>query len=106
MIWLLALMLAQAAPDLPPADPEDTIVVVAERMRSIDVSVGRDPEGNWQCSLSENTGSHWVDDRLCSISNDCFRASRGDSDRLVRCATRRRDRIMDEFRDAMQRGEA
>lgn len=106
MIWLLALMLAQAGADTPPVDPEDTIVVVAERMRSIDVNVGRDAEGKLQCSLSESTGSAWVDDRLCSISTDCFRDSRGDADRLVRCATRRRDRIMDEFRDAMQRGEA
>ncbi len=108
MILLTALLLAQPAPSptAEAADSEDRIVVVAERMRSIDVNVGRDPEGNWHCSLSESSGSAWVDDRLCRITTGCVRDARGDEDRIVSCATRRRASIMDEFREALERGEA
>ncbi len=100
----LALLLAQAAAPAQGTVDEDTILVIGERMRSIDVNVGRDAEGTWHCSLSASTGSDWVDDRLCRITTGCVRDAGGDRERSERCISRRRASIMDEFREAIERG--
>ncbi|WP_338241985.1 hypothetical protein [Aurantiacibacter hainanensis] len=103
-ILLTAQAAAPAADPAPSSEIENTIIVSAERMRSIEVNVGQDREGTWHCSLSGSTGSAWVDDRLCRITTGCVRDA--DSDRVERCVTRRRASIINEFREALERGEA
>lgn len=106
MIALAALLLAAQATPAPPAPVEtgieNTILVTAERMRSIRANVGQDPEGEWHCSLSASTGSAWVDDRLCRITTGCVRDANADRARVERCVTRRRAGIMDEFREHLE----
>ncbi len=111
MNLLFAFLLAAqgAAPSASSAatnEVENTIVVTAERMRAIDVNVAQDREGQWHCSLSASSGSTWVDDRLCRITTGCVRDAKADRERVERCITRRRASIMDEFREALERGEA
>lgn len=103
MIHAAALLMAvQAAAPAAESEIENTILVTAERMRSIRVNVGQDREGEWHCNLSASTGSAWVDDRLCRITTGCVRDAGADRERTERCVTRRRASIMDEFREHLE----
>jgi len=100
-------MAAQAATPAQSATPTDAaaidndIIVMAERLRSIDVNVGQDAEGNWHCSLSASSGSEVIDSRLCRTTTHCVRENDGDRVATEECVRTHRSRTLDDFRQEL-----
>lgn len=101
MSLFAALMLAQAA--APSAALEDQIVVMAERIRAIEVSVGQDQAGRWHCSTSQSSGNARVDDQLCRATTACSQRHGNDREALEQCIDRRRPGILEDFREELRR---
>jgi hypothetical protein len=99
---LLALTLAQAS--APAA--EDQIVVMAQRIRSIEVAVVQDQAGAWHCSLSATSGNARVDESLCRTTTECTQRHGNERDLIMRCVERRRPGILDDFRRSVRRNRA
>lgn len=100
----LALILAQAATAAAagPAPVEDRILVMAERLRAIEASVGQDQSGRWRCSLSGTSGSGSIDDALCRATTGCVREHRNDREAIEQCVERHRSGILADFRRAIR----
>ncbi len=99
MSLLAALMLAQAA--APAA--EDVIVVMAQRIRSIELRASLDANGDWACNLSASSGSTRVDELLCRAATNCARRNRDDREDFDRCIEQRRPGIIEDFRRSLRR---
>ena len=102
MTTFLAILLAVQAvqpQDAPPhEDVENEIVVMAERLRSIEVNVGQDREGSWHCSLSASSGSEIIDSRLCRTTTHCVRENESDRTAIEECVRTHRSRTLADFR--------
>jgi len=99
MIVSAILLLLQAAP----ADPIPEIVVLGN-LRSIQASVGQDPEGNWHCSLNRSTGRARLDDRFCRAVTKCVREGASDGSAVSSCIRESRARLVRQVERAMERG--
>ncbi|WP_156172128.1 hypothetical protein [Aurantiacibacter gangjinensis] len=87
-----------AVPATPTDEIENEILVMAERLRSIEVNVGRGPDGNWHCSLSASSGSEIIDSRLCRTTTGCVREHGDDRTAIEDCVRTHRSRTLDDFR--------
>lgn len=97
---LLALA-AQELPDAPLSEAE--IVVIAQRLNSITVNVGRDPRGRYHCALDGTTGRPRIDDRLCRATTKCvIKGKRGDAE-IHRCVARAKPALLAELRKERRR---
>ena len=101
MSWLAALLLVQA-PAAAADHPE--IVVVAERFNRLQVSVGRDPQGRWHCSLDGTSGVPRLDDRLCRAVTQCVRKHAEGGKSVEACVEDNRGRLLRQWkREATRR---
>lgn len=91
------LLLAQSAPVALPDDPPE-IVVMAERLQSLSVRVGRDPQGKWHCSMDGSSGVPRMDSRLCKAVTDCVRKGAAGDDEVSACVSRNKARLLRHFR--------
>ncbi len=80
----------------------DRIVVTAERLRAIEVSVGQDSEGRWQCALSASSGTAWIDDRLCRTTTGCVRRHGEDRGKVAACVATHRSGIIADLSKAVR----
>ena len=87
------LLLAQAAPLALPDDPPE-IVVMAERLRSLSVSVGRDPQGNWHCGMDGTSGVERMDRLLCKAVTDCVREGAQADAEVKACVGNEKTRLL------------
>ena len=85
MILAAALLMASQPTPAPLAESESEIVVVLERLRSVTVNVGRDPQGRWHCGLARSTGRAKLDDRLCRAVTKCVRKGADSRDKVDAC---------------------
>ena len=96
-MMLTALLLAmQAAPEPLPE------IVVLGRLRSIEATVGQDPEGRWHCSLSQSTGRPKLDDKFCRAVTKCVRKGASDTASVKTCIGDTRKRLVREVEKAMK----
>ena len=102
MSALAALLMLQTAPV---AADADTILVLAERLEQIDVTVGQDHEGRWHCSLSHSSGSARIDDRFCRSATKCYQKHGNDQGDVLDCLSRSRGNILEDFRRRYERGQ-
>ncbi len=102
----LLLTLQSAAVPAPSASPAEPIpeIVVLGNLRSIQASVGQDPEGNWHCSLNRSTGRARLDDRFCRAVTDCVREGASDGPAVSACIRDSRARLVRQVERAMERG--
>lgn len=91
---MATLMLAQAAPAAAP----DPAAMMAERLHSIEASVGQDHAGVWQCSLSASSGSARLDELLCQAATTCARDHGNDREQLGWCMDRARSAVLADVR--------
>lgn len=98
MILASLLLAIQAAP----AEPVPEIVVLGN-LRSAQVSVGQDSEGDWHCSLSKSTGRPSLDDRFCRAVTKCVREGTSDEQAVSSCIRETRARLMRRVQRAMER---
>ena len=97
MSFAVALLLAQAAPLALPDDPPE-IVVMAERLRTLSVSVGQDREDKWHCSMDGSSGVPRMDGLLCRAVTDCVRkGAKGDA-AVKACVGTEKARLLRHFR--------
>ncbi|MDJ0978522.1 MAG: hypothetical protein QNI87_08285 [Erythrobacter sp.] len=89
MIAALALLAAQAAP----AEPIPEIVVIGH-LRSVQVMVGQDPEGQWHCSMNKSTGRPRLDHSFCKAVTKCVRKGASDQDAVDSCIRETRGRLV------------
>lgn len=102
MIALFALAVAaQVAPA--PANESD-IVVIAKRLQSVSVNVGRDPRGRFSCGLSQSTGSAKLDEQLCKAATACVRKGAVESAAVSACIDARKPALLDDLRRSLGRG--
>ena len=105
MILFAALLLMQAPADAGPPEADFTevqdITVIAQKLRQISVAVSRDPQGKYQCGLSESTGLRALDGELCKATTSCVRKGK-DSDKDVRaCVDKARPTLTARIRDLL-----
>lgn len=101
---LLALLLAAATQDAPPATAPDTIEVIGQRLRAVTVAVTRDPTGRTSCSLSASTGNDWLDARLCETATTCVKKGAETREAIDACITARKPDLLAEVRAARAEG--
>ncbi|MBH5321456.1 hypothetical protein [Aurantiacibacter sediminis] len=97
----LALLASPLQAQEVPAEVENQILVMAERLRSIEVNVGQDREGNWHCSLSASSGSEIIDSRLCRTTTHCVRENGDDRAAIEECVRTHRSRTLADFRQRL-----
>ena len=66
------LLAALAVASTAAAEPNE-IVVVAERLQRVTVSVTQDREGRWYCSMDASSGVPSLDANLCKAVTKCVR---------------------------------
>ncbi len=108
MMLLAALLLVQASPlnaldSVGPPEEDFTevqdITVIAQKLRQISVAVTRDPQGKYQCGLSESIGLRALDGELCKATTSCVRKGK-DSEKDVRaCVDKARPTLTARIRD-------
>ena len=101
---LFALQAASPAQEASPTDAdaiEGEILVMAERLRSIDVNVGQDRDGNWHCSLSASSGSEIIDSRLCRTTTHCVRENGDNRPAIEECVRGHRSQTLADFRQRL-----
>ncbi|WP_066812635.1 hypothetical protein [Sphingomonas asaccharolytica] len=104
MIALFALFAAmQTTPDAVPADQPD-IVVVAERLKQVTVTVGRDPRGRSTCALSRSTGSASLDGQLCKTAAKCVKSGAVAPAAIAGCIDARKPALLDDLRRSLGKG--
>lgn len=81
MIVSALLMALQAAPAAEPV-PE---IVVLGNLRSLEVRIGQDREGQWHCGLSKSTGRASLDRSFCKAVTKCVRKGADDQDKVRAC---------------------
>ena len=104
MILAAALLTASQPALAPLADPDSEIVVVLERLRSVTVNVGRDPQGRWHCGLERSTGRAKLDDRLCRAVTKCVRKGADNTDAVDACIRTSRANLVREVERTMNKG--
>jgi hypothetical protein len=67
---ILAILLA-AATAVPATD--DELVVIARKVDSITLNLGRDAEGHTTCGVSRSSGDVAIDAKLCTIAAKCIK---------------------------------
>lgn len=92
-----ALLLAQAAPGVLADDPPE-IVVMAERLRTLSVSVGQDRDGKWHCSMDGSSGVPRMDGLLCKAVTDCVRKGAREDAAVEACVGDGKARLLRHFR--------
>lgn len=108
MIALAPLLLAPAALFAPLPAPDaaaredEYILVTAERLRTLEVSVGQDGEGRWRCSLGTSSGTAWIDDRLCRATTRCVRRHGNDREEIGQCVAGQHGGILADVRRALR----
>lgn len=98
MILTALLFSMQAAP----VEPVPEILVLGN-LRSIQASVGQDPEGKWHCSLNRSTGRAKLDDRFCRAITKCVRKGASNQQEVSACIRDTRARLVREIERAMKR---
>jgi hypothetical protein len=96
MLALALLVTAQAAPEPVPTDEE--IVVIAQKLDSLSVRVGRDAKGRYHCDLSESSGTARLDASLCKTSATCVKNGASAQSEVTACIDRRKSTLLAEFR--------
>ena len=102
MSLIAALMLLQGAPSAPPEEDfteVQEITVIAEKLRQISVNVTRDPQGRYQCGLSESTGLMKLDGELCEATTRCVRKGKLDQAAVRACVEKARPALTARIRD-------
>ena len=87
MMLLTLFALAQAASEPAPVEDRE-LVVVAERMRKIKYTIGRDKKsGAMVCRIRKSSGDARLDGRICELARGCIPANarRQDGDRIGAC---------------------
>lgn len=92
----------QTTPDAAPADQPD-IVVIAERLKQVTVTVGRDPRGRSTCALSRSTGSASLDAQLCKTAAKCVTSGATAPAAIAVCIDARKPALLDDLRRSLGR---
>ncbi|MEZ5680981.1 MAG: hypothetical protein R3E14_06750 [Erythrobacter sp.] len=105
MIYLLTLAAAQAASPGVEAVPDesDPIVVIGRRLESIEVRVGRDPQGSWHCSMDGSTGRLSLDKKLCKAVTKCVRKGATSDVSIRDCVTTTKRKLMRDIKRERRR---
>lgn len=105
MIAAIAFLLASPPPILaePPVAPEDEIVMVLNRLRSITVNVGRDRARGWHCGLDQSTGRAKLDRRLCGAVTKCVKKGATDDAAVQACIRSSRAGLVRELERSMNK---
>lgn len=74
------------------------IVVLARRLDSLSVLVGRDTADKLTCSLSQSTGRAGLDRALCRTAAQCVGKGAVDQAAVSRCIDRRKPELLSEVR--------
>lgn len=96
---LLAFLVAGAEPV--PVAAEEPITVIGERLKSVTVSVSRDPSGRYACGLDQSTGNGWLDGRLCETATTCVRKGAETAEAVNACVTARKPDLLAEVRNSL-----
>lgn len=97
MIFSVLLLSLQAAPEPVPE------IVVLGNLRSVQVSVGQDPEGRWHCSMNKSTGRPKLDDRFCRAVTKCVRKGASDREAVESCIRTTRSGLVRKFEREMRK---
>lgn len=96
MILAFALLAVAQAPDPVPTDEE--IVVIAQKLGSLAVMVGRDARGRYHCDLSESSGNTRLDAQLCKTSATCVKKGASNQTEVKACIDKRKSTLLADFR--------
>ena len=104
MIGARAVMAAAqaASPPQTVTEPIPEIVVIGH-LRSVEVMVGQDPEGQWHCSMNKSTGRAKLDQSFCKAVTKCVRKGASDQDAVDSCIRTTRSRLVQKVERAMKK---
>ena len=103
MILSALLLSLQAAPAAQPEPEPIPEIVVLGRLRSLQVTVGQDRKGNWNCSLSGSTGRPRLDDKFCRAATKCVRKGAKETGAIEKCIRKSRNGLVKQFERAMKK---
>ncbi|MDG5488406.1 hypothetical protein NYR55_07200 [Sphingomonas sp. BGYR3] len=89
MMLLPLILLASVQDGAPPVDDGADIVVVAERMKRIKLSLSRKGDVLRKCRVRESSGDPAIDGFACQAVAECLSEGNRKSDPLEACATKR-----------------
>lgn len=94
MSLMLALMLAQVAPQAVEAPAEETEIVVTARVTRIRFTLGRDPQGRTFCNVTESSGDVALDQFTCRDFAKCVKRKQTPEAEVRACIERRKPALV------------
>ena len=89
--------MSPATDPVPPSEPMPEIVVIAERLKGVQVFIGQDEEGSWHCSLDRSSGVPSLDSKLCKAVTKCVRKGASTDSEVEQCVTKNKKRLLARF---------
>ena len=101
---IVALLLAAAV--AAPAPAEDEIVIIARKVDSVAITLGRDGEGHTTCGISKSSGDLAIDEKLCLIAAKCVKPGPVDEAAVHSCVEARKPKLVAALAKASRQAES
>lgn len=103
---IVALLLAAAVAAPASVVSEDEIVIIARKVDSVAITLGRDGEGHTTCGISKSSGDLAIDEKLCLIAAKCVKPGPIDEAAVHSCVEARKPKLVAALAKASRQAES